>query len=479
VIFTQPVFLAFFLVCFVVHWMVPHALARKAWLLACSYFFYGYWDWRFLSLIFASTLVDFLIGLALARTDAPTARRWIVTGSVVVNLGFLGFFKYFNFFVDSARDLLGWFGVPVADSTLQIVLPVGISFFTFQSMSYTIDVYRREIPAVRRFLDFALFVAFFPQLVAGPIVRARDLLPQFTRNPMLADVEARSCLLLFWVGFFKKACLADNIAAAIDPVFVDPSRYHAADVALSSLLYSVQIYCDFSGYTDMAIATAGLLGYRLVRNFEFPYFSRNIQEFWRRWHISLSTWLRDYLYVSLGGNRGGSVKVARNLMLTMVLGGLWHGANLTFIAWGLLHGAALVAHRFVRGRTARPDEPPGAPRKEGSLGSVALAWGSTLVTFLWVAFCFSIFRSTSLELALEFFERLGSTRGAMKLNVDWWLLLVAMAVVHRFWSTHERAIFQRAGSLGRVPFYFAYGAACAIFPYFMSLNTAPFIYFQF
>lgn len=477
-IFTQPIFLLFFAVCFLVHWALKNHQAQKWWLLACSYYFYGYWDWRFLSLIFASTCVDFLIGLALGRQASPAARRLIVMGSVVVNLGFLGFFKYYNFFVESGRELLDWFGMPVAGTALHIVLPVGISFFTFQSMSYTIDVYRREIPAARSFLDFALFVSFFPQLVAGPIVRARDLLPQFTRAPVFADIEARSCLLLFWVGFFKKACLADNIAGAIDPVFADPSRYHGVDIVLSSLLYSVQIYCDFSGYTDMAIATAGMLGYRLVRNFEYPYLSRNIQEFWRRWHISLSTWLRDYLYVSLGGNRGGAAKMARNLMLTMVLGGLWHGANWTFVAWGFLHGAALVAHRFLWGRVAG-SVAPGIDGTRAAPGSRATVWGATLLTFLWVAFCFSIFRSPSLTLAIEFFGRLTAVRGAVKLNADWWLLFVAIASVHWFWSRHERAIFQRAGLLGNVPFYVGYGAACAVIPCFMSLNTAPFIYFQF
>ncbi|HSL81392.1 MAG TPA: MBOAT family O-acyltransferase, partial [Thermoanaerobaculia bacterium] len=347
-LFTEPVFFAFFAAVFAVAWLERSHARRKLWLLAASYLFYAGWDWRFLSLIAVSTLVDFGVGLGLARGGRPAARRTLLVASLAVNLGILAVFKYYGFFVESAVGLLSSLGLEPAARVPEIVLPVGISFYTFQTLSYTIDVYRGKLAPVRSLTDFALFVGFFPQLVAGPIVRAADFLPQLESPPRWRDVAFRRHLTLFLVGFVKKACVADNLAPFADRVFAAPEVYTALAIWTAVALYAVQIYCDFSGYTDMAIACAGLLGYRLARNFEFPYVASSAADFWRRWHVSLSTWLRDNRYIPLGGSRGSRLATHRNLLLTMLLGGLWHGAAWTFVAWGALHGLALAAHREWR-----------------------------------------------------------------------------------------------------------------------------------
>jgi alginate O-acetyltransferase complex protein AlgI len=475
-IFTEPRFILFFLVAFGVHWALRNRGARKAWLLLCSYFFYGCWDYRFLALIVGLTSLDYTVALWLGKEQRQRARKWILCASLAANLGVLGFFKYYNFFVSTGVGFLQTLGVDAKSSTLDVILPVGISFITFQTLSYTIDVYRRELEPQREFLDFALFVAFFPQLVAGPIVRARDFLPQLKHDVSFAGVQGRRWLLLFLGGFFKKACLADNLARIVDPVFANPDHYGGPDAVLASILYSVQIYCDFSGYTDMAIATAGLFGYQLTRNFDFPYFSTNIQEFWRRWHISLSTWLRDYLYISLGGGRGGRLRTYRNLMLTMVLGGLWHGANTTFVLWGFLHGLALMVHRgFVALATrVRGAEPHAAPGPLGAVWAV-LAWA---LTFAWVVGCFAIFRAPTMQSAFELFRQFGVFK-TPELHLDLWLLLGLVGGVHYLLYRHGRSLLARVEAAPDLGFHFAYGAACAVVLAFMPISAQPFIYFQF
>jgi len=389
VIFTEPRFLVFFAAVFAAYWSLDSRRAQKLLLLVASYVFYAAWDWRFLSLILVSTLIDYV---AARRIDAagepagPARRRrrvWLLT-SLTANLGLLGFFKYFGFFVDSAIELGAALGVELSRPALSIVLPVGISFYTFQTMSYTIDVYRGELAARRSLLDVALFVAFFPQLVAGPIVRARNFLPQLGERVPFASIAVRAHLLLFLAGFVKKACVSDSVSTVVDPFFADPVAFTAASAWLAVALYSVQIYCDFSGYSDMAIATAGLLGFDLGRNFEFPYLARNVREFWQRWHISLSTWLRDYLYIPLGGNRGSRLGTARNLLLTMTLGGLWHGAAWRFVLWGGLHGVALGSHREVARRAGAPPRP-----------RLPLA-AAVLLTFSWTSLLWIFFRATDL-----------------------------------------------------------------------------------
>jgi alginate O-acetyltransferase complex protein AlgI len=472
-IFTQLAFFVFFAITLGTFWALRSERARRVWLLVASYFFYGYWDYRFLGLIFACTVLDYVVGLTLARVEKPAKRRLLIATSLSMNLGLLGFFKYYNFFVGAGIELFHSLGIPVREATLEIVLPAGISFFTFQSMSYTIDVYRRVLEPRRNFLDFATFIAFFPQLVAGPIVRAKTFLPQFDVPRVFDKVDVRRALCLFLVGYFKKSCIADNVAMVIDPIFADPIAYQAIDRMLAAILYSVQIYCDFSGYTDMAIACAALFGYELTKNFDAPYFSRNLREFWQRWHISLSTWLRDYLYIPLGGNRGGVWRASRNLMLTMLLGGLWHGANWTFILWGFLHGLGLAVHRVWTARIGGPGSVLGrAPRLAGAL--------ATLSTFAFVAFCFTIFRCQDIATFRDFlFARAVPTKDVAPPALDLWVLVAALAAVHWFIAKHKdrlRALVRDARDLA---FYPALGAATAVLVYFTPLTTEAFIYFQF
>ncbi len=471
-LFTQPAFLAFFVVVLAGAWLGRGNTWRKIWLLIASYVFYAGWDWRFLSLIAISTLVDYLAAMALKRTETTGLRRVCLVASCLANLGILGFFKYYNFFIDSVSAVLHPLGIEAGDRALEIVLPVGISFFTFQSMSYTFDVYRRRLEPTTNLLDFALFVAFFPQLVAGPIVRAAHFLPQLRRRPRFAGVDVRGCLTLFLLGFIKKSCVADNVSPFVDPVFAEPNAYTAGSVWIAVLLYAVQIYCDFSGYTDMAIACAGLLGYELGPNFNFPYLAASVTEFWRRWHISLSSWLRDYLYIPLGGNRGSRLFTYRNLMLTMLLGGLWHGAAWTFVVWGAFHGLALVLHREWRRRR---------PATVAGLAALRIAGRllGTAATFYFACFAWIFFRAQSfgdaaiLARAWVFFE----SAGKRVLDPALWLLFAALALVHYFYSRGWPQRWVQAAP--DWAFAIGYGAAWSLALAFVPLRSAPFIYFQF
>jgi len=314
-----------------------------------SYYFYAQWDWRFLSLILVSTVVDFVIGLRLDKTDDPGQRKWLLLISMAVNLGILGFFKYCNFFIDSFTamfDAIGWSSSP---PHLNVILPVGISFYTFQTMSYTIDVFRRKLEVERSLLRFATYVAFFPQLVAGPIVRASQMLPQLRVDHALVwDRFLSGGTLVVW-GLFLKVAIADSLALVVDGRFENPAAHSALSLAIGVVFYAFQIYCDFNGYSTIAIGVARILGFDFLDNFNRPYFSASFSEFWQRWHISLSTWLRDYIYIPLGGNHHGVGYTYRNLMLTMLLGGLWHGAAWRFVLWGGLHGLYLVAQRVFGG----------------------------------------------------------------------------------------------------------------------------------
>jgi D-alanyl-lipoteichoic acid acyltransferase DltB (MBOAT superfamily) len=327
-----------------------NGVPRLVFLLVLSYGFYAAWDWRYLPLIFGSSTVDWLLGRAIAREERPGRRKALLAITIALNLGFLGFFKYTTFVLDSARWVeAALAGHPVAaGDALRLLPPVGISFFTFESMSYVIDVYRREIPPHRSYLQYLLFVSFFPHLVAGPIVRPRDLLPQLAAEPFVGRAMGSEGLWLVAVGLLKKVVLSDQLAInLVDRVFDEPQRYSALETLAAIYGYAAQIYCDFSGYTDIAIGSALLLGVRFPKNFDAPYTAQSLADFWRRWHISLSTWLRDYLYIPLGGNRGSEVFTYRNLMLTMILGGLWHGAAWTFVFWGFLHGMGLAVSRAV------------------------------------------------------------------------------------------------------------------------------------
>jgi alginate O-acetyltransferase complex protein AlgI len=459
VIFSELRFFAFFALAFGVHWALRSNTARKRWLLVCSYFFYGLWDWRFLGLIAGSTLLDYVA--ALRMRSSPNPRAWLLV-SLVGNLGSLALFKYLDFFIESAAQLASALGFEPNLHTLGLILPVGISFYTFQTLSYSIDVYRRELEPVRRFDDFALFVSFFPQLVAGPIVRAVDFLPQLDTARLWRDVRVRACLTLFLVGFVKKACVSDNVVQLVDPYFAQPNAYDALGAWTATLFYAVQIYCDFSGYSDMAIAVSGLLGYELRVNFDFPYFAASIKEFWRRWHISLSSWLRDYLYIPLGGSRGSAWFARRNLMLTMLLGGLWHGAGWNFVIWGGLHGLALVVHRVWEDSGRKLPAPLGM-----------------LFTFLWVCMAWIFFRATSLESAWTSVRSFVGFASPGELSWGWAPLatFAALAATHALGATHAvgRWLERRSESVYAV----CYGAAFALAFAFSNGAVKPFIYFQF
>ncbi|MDO5980489.1 MBOAT family O-acyltransferase [Flavivirga sp. MEBiC05379] len=340
-IFNSVAFLIFFLIVFISYWLIPKRLFRwqNILLLIASYVFYGWWDWRFLSLIAFSTILDYYIGI---RIDSSISKKKLfLIISLISNLGLLCVFKYFNFFIESWVNLWSLFGYEMSMGTLNIILPVGISFYTFQTMSYSIDIYRGELKPTKNFIAFATFVSFFPQLVAGPIERASNLLPQLERERQLNLNRFKEGLLQIFIGFFRKVVVADAIGATIDGIYNAPDIHNASSIVMAVVLYSFQIYFDFSGYSDIAIGTAKILGFDFKRNFNLPYFSVSITEFWRRWHISLSSWLRDYLYIPLGGNKKGVKIQYRNLFITMLLGGLWHGSSWNFVVWGAIHGLFL------------------------------------------------------------------------------------------------------------------------------------------
>jgi len=344
-LFQTQQFLVFFSVVFTAYWTVPQARARVWILLAASFYFYASWNHWLAVLVFASSSADYVIARAIQGSDDTARRRMWLTASVVGNLGLLAYFKYANFFLDSLESALRAAGADASLPVLQVILPVGISFYTFEAISYTTDVFRRRAQAERSLPNFLLFITFFPHLIAGPIVRARHFLPQVRRPKRWSWSRLELGVQLFLIGLFKKVVVADWMAAFADPVFADPTAFRTGTVWIGAIACAIQIYCDFSGYTDMALGTAHMLGYKLVRNFNMPFLAANIAEFWRRWHISLSTWLRDYLFIPLGGSRGGRWKTYRNLMVTMTLGGLWHGAAWPFVCFGALQGLWLVGHR--------------------------------------------------------------------------------------------------------------------------------------
>ena len=338
-IFNSIDFALFLPIVFILYWLVNSRSLKLQNLLivVASYIFYGWWDWRFLSLIVISTLIDFTIGLSLKNQQNQFKRKILLWSSIIVNLGFLGFFKYYNFFIDNFISAFSFFGSGINPGMLNIILPVGISFYTFQTLSYTIDVYRKEITPTNDLIGFSAFVCFFPQLVAGPIERASHLLPQFKKVRVFNYSNAVDGLRQILWGFFKKIVIADNCAQYANEIFNNYNDYSGPTLVLGAVFFTFQIYGDFSGYSDIAIGTSRLFGINLKRNFAFPYFSRDIAEFWRRWHISLSTWFRDYLYIPLGGSRGNNYNKMKNIFIIFIVSGFWHGANWTFIFWGALN----------------------------------------------------------------------------------------------------------------------------------------------
>ena len=351
-LFNSLEFLIFLPTVFLIYWFVfqKNLRVQNSLLLISSYVFYGWWDYRFLSLIFLSTVVDYFVGLKIHDSNNQKMRKPYLWISILFNLGLLGFFKYFNFFIDSWIDLLGAVGYE-SESTwiLNVILPVGISFYTFQTMSYSLDIYNGKLKPTKDFISFASFVSFFPQLVAGPIERASNLLPQILNNRVFKYEQGVQGLKLILYGMFKKVVIADSLAPQVDTIFENYATLNGGVLLLGLIYFSFQIYCDFSGYSDIAIGTSKLFGFELRSNFKFPYFSRDIGEFWRRWHISLSTWFRDYLYIPLGGSNKGKWISIRNIFIIFMVSGFWHGANWTFIVWGLIH-AMLYIPLFLRGK---------------------------------------------------------------------------------------------------------------------------------
>lgn len=400
-LFNSEKFIIFFTIVYILYIIFSKSKkSQNLLLLASSYVFYGAWDWRFLFLILISTCIDFFVGRALDRTEKTKDRKFFVIVSIVSNLSILGFFKYFNFFSESFVKLLAHLGMEADYVTLNIILPIGISFYTFQTLSYTIDIYRRRITHTDSFIDFALFVSFFPQLVAGPIERASHLLPQIQRPREITVEQVDAAIFLILWGYFKKVVVADNVGMISDNVFNNYSQFDGLPILLGVLAFTIQIYCDFSGYSDIARGICKLLGFDLMVNFRLPYFALNPSDFWQRWHISLSSWLRDYLYISLGGNRGGPVRTYRNLFLTMLLGGLWHGAAWPFVLWGAYHGLILCAYRVLDRK----------PEHQGPWSGRYPYWrivGKMMLMFVLTMVGWAIFRSQSMEQLLYIVGHVG------------------------------------------------------------------------
>jgi alginate O-acetyltransferase complex protein AlgI len=444
--------------------------------LVASYVFYGWWDWRFLGLIALSTVVDFGLGLWIGGTEDPRRRKALLITSLVLNLGLLGYFKYCNFFLDSFRAMANQMGYSPSTEMLDIILPVGISFYTFQSLSYTLDVYSREIKAERSLLKYATFVAFFPQLVAGPIVRAIDFLPQMHVTHRFHRVRALSGAAQMTLGFFKKLVVADSAGLVVETIFAEPGVHTSIGLMVGVVFYAFQIYGDFSGYSDIAIGLARVMGFEFPENFRYPYISQSFSEFWTRWHISLSSWLRDYLYIPMGGNRQGTTKTYRNLMVTMLLGGLWHGASWKFVIWGGLHGIYLVFQRFFSWVASRLFPNVSVPRWIKAPLLITLVF--TLTCLAWI-----FFRARDVPQAMEIITRILQfdsldprtirnqthvARGMLAIAI-----LLILEAVHRRYDLHTRIL--------RNPYFAAFMFAAGFWVIAMlgTFGNQQFIYFQF
>ncbi len=451
--------------------MLPRKIQRNSFLLIASYFFYGYWDWKFCLLLATSTIVDYFLGIQIEKNKTQLKKKALLIVSLVTNLGILGFFKYFNFFIDSFSEMVGQFGYSPDYLHLNIILPVGISFYTFQTLSYSIDIYRGSLKPTRNFIDFALFVAFFPQLVAGPIEKARDLLPQISSKRIPTKKQLSEGVILIVTGLFRKVMIGDVSGRYVDNILNDMSYYHSSELLFAMFLFSIQIYCDFSGYSKMARGCAKLLGFELSINFEQPYLSNNITDFWRRWHISLSSWLKEYLYFSLGGNRKGPVRTKFNLFTTMLLGGLWHGAGMNFIIWGGLHGIYLSVHKWYMGNLNVPKLPNTIPIKILKV----------IITLFFVQFAWVFFRLSSMDEIFFFFQKIiywessDLTPKLLSIYLTFSIMVLTLDIVEFKLKNHTFLIL--ANPLLR------YGILIILFTvsllYIYQVEALPFIYFQF
>ena len=404
-LFNSIDFAIFLPIVFILYWFVTdkNLSLQNLLIVVASYIFYGWWDWRFLSLILFSTIVDYAVGQKLRTEEKEFKRKVFLWISIIVNLGFLCFFKYYNFFLENFVSAFSLFGMEIQSNTLNIILPVGISFYTFQTLSYTIDVYRKKLEPTKDFIAFSAFVCFFPQLVAGPIERATNLLPQFYRKRTFEYHKAVDGMRQILWGLFKKVVIADNCAEFANQIFNNSADMNGSTLVLGAIFFTFQIYCDFSGYSDIAIGTSRLFGFDLKQNFAFPYFSRDVAEFWRRWHISLSTWFRDYLYIPLGGSRGGTIMKIRNTFAIFLVSGFWHGANWTFIIWGALN-AIYVLPLLLTNNNRNNLEIVAKGKLLPSFNELF----SILLTFSLTVFAFIIFRADNLGHAISYISEVFS-----------------------------------------------------------------------
>ncbi len=468
-IFNSIEFFVFLPVAFLLYWFIRNIKLQNLFIVIASYLFYGWWDWRFLSLIIFSTLVDFTIGSLLKKEQVTQKRKLYLLISVIINLGFLGFFKYYNFFVDSFIDAFSFFGKELSVNSLNIILPVGISFYTFQTLSYTIDVYRKKLEPTKDFLAFSAFVCFFPQLVAGPIERASNLLPQFYSKRKFKYKQAVEGLKLILWGLFKKIVIADSLAPIVDDVFINYDTYASSTLIMGAVFFAFQIYGDFSGYSDIAIGTSKLFGFELMSNFKFPYFSKNVSEFWQRWHISLSTWFRDYVYIPLGGSHGSKFKTIRNILIVFLISGFWHGANWTFIIWGAFHAVLFLPIYFLKNRSNRIK----------FLAPFSIVFNFAVICVGWV-----FFRSDSISIANIYLQRMFFNfsyeyylhpRGFRM--IDYFILLAVFLVYEYIIKDNERNPFPIKNKVFRYITYILVIFSMLLF--FDDGVDRSFIYFQF
>lgn len=474
--FNSLIFAIFLLTVFLLYWSLPSRPLgiRNAFLLIASYIFYGWWDWHFLGLILINSTMDFFIGKSLHQAQTTRARKIFLGISLITNLGILGFFKYYDFFIESTMEVLQAIGLQANFHTLAIILPVGISFYTFQTLSYTIDIYRGKIIPTHNVIAYFAFVSFFPQLVAGPIERASNLLPQFLQNKTFNLEHAKDGLRQILWGLFKKTVIADNLAPYVDKIYSNYEAYPGPMLILGTLYFAVQIYCDFSGYSDMAIGTARLFGFNLKRNFAYPYFSRDIGEFWRRWHISLSTWFRDYVYIPLGGNRTRTtLQHFTNIIATFTISGFWHGANWTFVIWGFLNGLYYLPPS-IRGPHSHQTEVVAM----GRFFPTPLEFFQICRTFLLISFAWIFFRATSFSHALGFIAHIGTSSWLAPLRHTkglWYVLLIFIID----WVQRDKQHPLEIATLPRYTRWGIYYIISLLILFVGKTGHVPFIYFQF
>ncbi len=470
-LFNSPEFLVFLPLVFGLYWFVFKSLkAQNLLVTAASLVFYGWWDYRFLGLIIFSIFLDYFCALAIQASEDPRRRKLFLTISLIGNLGLLGFFKYFNFFIESWVDAWASAGVQMEVSTLKIILPVGISFYTFQTLSYTIDVYRRQLIATKDFVSFSAYVSFFPQLVAGPIERAVALLPQILQVRKFDKVQAFQGFRLMVWGFIKKIAIADTLSPLVSEIFENHGEQGTAVLLAGAVLFAFQIYGDFSGYSDIAIGLSKLFGFELMSNFRFPYFSRDIAEFWRRWHISLSTWFRDYVYIPLGGSKGGKGMALRNIFVIFLVSGFWHGANWTFVIWGGIH-ALLYVPLFVFNLNRK--NTGGVLAENRLLPSFSELIG-VLITFVMVTLAWVFFRAENVGQAIDYLAGLSRFDLSLPSKYAYGLLLLIPFILVEY--IHRKD--ERNPKLLKNDFVLMLSILICLFAYFKNIET-EFIYFQF